>query len=188
METFHIILEVFGALFIITMIIAFSTMNSDSNKKLAEDHKNKIIEEYKQSEEFQQFFQKPKTLEEKYPEQDFSEVQFFSENEITQEKIKNLKDRKIDSKYLRPKKDAEDVNMFFKKKVVITGEFTRFPDRNELAEILYESGADLDTNITEKTHYLITGIDAGWRKLELAEEYGITIFSEEEIIKILGLE
>lgn len=102
--------------------------------------------------------------------------------------LKELQSRKIDSKYLRPKKDAEDVNMFFKKKVVITGEFTRFPDRNELAEILYESGADIDTIITEKTHYIIKGDYAGWKKLEKANDYGIMIFSEEEIIKILGLE
>ena len=188
MEFIHIALEVLGGIFLITMFFALLSTNSESNKKLIEENRKKIIEEYKQSEEFLQLFQKPKTLEEKYPSQDFSEVQFYSDDEITQDKIKSFKDRKIDSKYLRPKKDAEDINMFFKKKVVISGEFNRFPDRNELAEILYESGADLDTSITEKVHYLIAGNDAGWKKIELAEEYGITIFSEEEIIKILGLE
>lgn len=102
--------------------------------------------------------------------------------------ILNLRQRKIESKFLRPKKDAEDVNMFFRKKVVITGEFENFYDRNELAELLYESGADVDTAITERTHYVIVGKDAGWRKLERIEDFGIMTFSEEEILKIFGTE
>ncbi|PIE50770.1 MAG: hypothetical protein CSA38_02045 [Flavobacteriales bacterium] len=106
---------------------------------------------------------------------------------LSSETLTELRSRKIESKYLRPKKDAENINMFYKKKVVITGTFDRFPDRNDLAIYFYESGADIDVGITERVDYLIAGENAGWRKLEKAEEYGIDVFSEDEIIKILGI-
>ena len=106
---------------------------------------------------------------------------------LDNEKILELRDRKINSSYLKPKKDAEDVNMFYKKKVVITGIFDYFVDRNDLAKILYESGADIDVGVTEKIDYLISGKDSGWKKLEKAKEFGIMIFNEDEILKILGI-
>lgn len=106
---------------------------------------------------------------------------------LDNEKILELRDRKINSSYLKPKKDAKDINMFYKKKVVITGIFDYFLDRNDLAKILYESGADIDVGITEKTNYLISGKDSGWKKLEKAKEFGIMIFNEDEILKILGI-
>jgi hypothetical protein len=100
-----------------------------------------------------------------------------------------LESRKIESQYLKPKKvtDEDDVDMFFKKKVIITGTFVSFPDRNDIAKLLYESGADIDTSITERTDYVIVGNDPGWRKMERIEELGITTFSEEEFKKIYGL-
>ena len=57
---------------------------------------------------------------------------------LDNEKILELRERKINSSYLKPKKDAEDVNMFYKKKVVITGIFDYFVDRNDLAKIFKE--------------------------------------------------
>lgn len=106
---------------------------------------------------------------------------------LNKETILELRSRKIDSKLLRPKKDAEDVNMFFKRKVVITGEFDHFVDRNDLALILYNSGADIDTAITQRVHYVIAGKNPGWSKIEKAKEFGILIFDEIEIRKILNI-
>lgn len=101
--------------------------------------------------------------------------------------LMELQSRKIKSEFLRPKKDAEDINAFYKKKVVITGTFKNFPDRNDLALLLYESGADIDTAITERVSYMIAGEDAGWSKLEKAKLYDIIIFNEDQILKIFDL-
>lgn len=101
-------------------------------------------------------------------------------------KIDQLQERKIDSIYLRPKKDAIDDNMFYGKKVVITGEFKAFPNRNKLAELLWLSGADIDHKVTERIDYMIVGFEPGWRKMELIEEYEIQTFSEKEILKIFS--
>lgn len=109
--------------------------------------------------------------------------QYFLDNET----ILEYRQKKIESKYLRPKKDAEDENMFYKRKVVITGDFVFFIDRNDLALLLYNSGADIDTGITEKIHYIIVGKNPGWRKIEKAEEFGIMTFNEDEIRKILNV-
>ncbi|MHA3046505.1 HIRAN domain-containing protein [Riemerella anatipestifer] len=119
------------------------------------------------------------------------EIVFLSDlhrREITQEEIAELQSRKIDRKYYYPKKDVEDTSsVFYKKKVVITGKFTYFPDRNNLAKLLYDVGADIDTSVTEKVEYVIAGEDAGWRKLEKAEEFGIEIINEDKIIEIFKL-
>ena len=41
--------------------------------------------------------------------------------------------------------------------------------------------------VSKKTNYLISGKDSGWKKLEQAKEFGIMIFNEDEILKILGI-
>ena len=101
--------------------------------------------------------------------------------------ILELRSKKIDSKFLRPKKDADDVNAFYKKKVVISGDFDFFVDRNDLAQILYDFGADIDCQVTEKVSYLIAGKNSGWKKLEKAEEFGVLVLNESEIKKILSI-
>lgn len=106
---------------------------------------------------------------------------------LSQDAIKDVRSRKINSEFLRPKKDAEDINAFYKKKVVITGNFNNFPDRNDLAKLLYDSGADIDTCITERTSYIIAGEGAGWKKMDKAKEYDITVFNEKQILKIFDL-
>jgi DNA polymerase-3 subunit epsilon len=52
-----------------------------------------------------------------------------------------------------------------------------------MAEILQNVGADVDTAVTRKTDYVIVGTKAGPKKLQLIEEYGIPILSEDEFIR-----
>lgn len=106
---------------------------------------------------------------------------------LSSDQILKYRANKVESKYLKPKKDAEDLNGFYKKKIVITGEFNYFVDRNELAILLYESGADIDVGITEKIDYVIVGNNPGWRKMEKIEQLGIETLTEDEVKKIFSI-
>lgn len=64
--------------------------------------------------------------------------------------------------------NADPENMFYDKKVVITGVFPM--DRKELADRLKRNGADIDTGVTVRTDYMLVGDDPGWRKMEKAQK------------------
>lgn len=91
----------------------------------------------------------------------------------------------IDSKHLRPQKNLYDSGHFFSgKKVVITGNFNHFVYKDELAKLLWEVGADVDTSVSKRTNYLIKGNDPGWKKLEKADEYGVKVLTEMQFLEI----
>lgn len=115
------------------------------------------------------------------PQFDFSNVKFYDDiyPNHTPEDIARFKENKIPSEWLKPKKEVQNPNMFTGKKVVITGDFS-FP-RNQLAKLLWESGADLDTAIGLKTDYVVKGENAGWKKCEQIEELGIECLSENDV-------
>ena len=116
------------------------------------------------------------------PKLDFTDVQFFDDSvgNFSQNDIAKFKSNKIPSEWLRPLKDPVFTNRFTGKKVVITGDFTF--DRIALSELLWKSGADLDTSINARTNFVIKGENAGWRKCEQIEELGITCISEDEVL------
>lgn len=122
------------------------------------------------------------------PKYDFSNVKFYDDTSyLSKEELVEIyetKDKKkIDRKYLFPKKDVEDTSSeFYKKKVVISGLFEHFETRNEIAKILYDLGADIDTSLTERTSFLIKGENCGWSKEEKAIKYGCVIYSESEFL------
>ena len=77
---------------------------------------------------------------------------------------------------------------FYKKKVVITGVFSKI-SRQEIASILKEKGADLDTSITDRTNYLISGLDPGPTKIRKFESlkkagFDINIVSETDFLEM----
>ena len=79
---------------------------------------------------------------------------------------------------------------FFHAKVVITGTFAAYPDRNELGRILQSLGADINTSISKKTNVVVIGQGAGPAKVKKiealrAEGYNIRIIYEEELKQIL---
>lgn len=60
--------------------------------------------------------------------------------------------------------NANPENPFYDRKVVITGLFRQ--SRKELAQTLKNMGADINTSISKKTHFVLIGEDAGPSKLE----------------------
>lgn len=102
--------------------------------------------------------------------------------------IKELNTIPIDKKFLTPKKNAENINIFYRKKVVLLGTFMYFANINELAELLYISGADIDKSITEKVDYAIVGKFSDTKRLQKLEDFGIEVFNESEVLKILGIQ
>lgn len=101
---------------------------------------------------------------------------------VSYERALELNDRKIESKYIYPKADIEEPDNYFNgKKIVITGIFSEYPDRNELAEIFWNLGADIDRTIGKYTECLIVGDDAGPVKLQTAKAQKIQIIYEDEL-------
>lgn len=97
---------------------------------------------------------------------------------------------KINKEYLIQDLDVENKNNpFYNKKVVITGIFSMI-SRNDLASLMQSLGADVNTSISKKTNYVITGMEPGPSKLEkikkLQEEgYKIKILSEDSLFEII---
>ncbi len=70
------------------------------------------------------------------------------------------------------------------KTFVITGSFASFK-REELKQKIEDLGGKVSSAVSQKTNYLIAGIDAG-SKLAKATEYGIPIINEEDILSIFS--
>jgi DNA ligase (NAD+) len=70
------------------------------------------------------------------------------------------------------------------KTVVVTGTLARFT-REEIQELIKESGGKAGNSVSKKTDYLVAGEDAG-SKLEKAQKLGVPVLSEEEFLKLIG--
>ena len=84
---------------------------------------------------------------------------------------------------------ADPDNPFYDRKVVITGVFNIA--RQELAQKLKSMGADIDTNVSSKTNYLLIGDDPGPSKLRkfdelIAEGKDVRKIFQEDLDKILA--
>lgn len=110
------------------------------------------------------------------------------ETGYSQEDIMSFSLKKIDREYLYPKKDLEDkTHFFYDKKVVITGDFNHFQDRNEMARLLWEVGADVDTGIGKNTQVLVVGDNPGPSKMMTAEDMNLEIVTENEFFKLFQI-
>ncbi len=118
-------------------------------------------------------------------------------------KTKNQGNRKK-----RPNLEAEDIvyfksnkiHPFFKKKneglleeghslqnskIVITGNFEHFSNRNELASWLWEVGVKIDTGVSPKTDFLLVGsLTPGGSKIEKAQKLRTKILSEADVLSL----
>lgn len=114
-------------------------------------------------------------------------------SKVTSQKRSNIFDftghDKIHGECLKPDFENGDPSCpFFKKKVVITGVFSKI-SRQEIAKMLKEKGADLDTSVTERTNYIISGIDpvpSKIRKFETLKKGGfdINLVSETDFLEM----
>ena len=83
--------------------------------------------------------------------------------------------------------EADPCNPFYNRKVVITGEFSM--ERKDLAVKLKHMGADIDTGISKKTHFVLVGQNPGPSKMEKLEKlihdgFNIRILNEEDLSAI----
>ncbi len=80
---------------------------------------------------------------------------------------------------------------FFHAKVVITGTFSAYPNRNDLGKRLQALGADMNTSISPRTNVVVMGQAAGPAKVKKIENlrakgHNIRIIYEEELKQILN--
>lgn len=93
----------------------------------------------------------------------------------------------------QPLADADITNKdnpFFHQKVVITGVFTAFPDREKLAFRLRDCGADINSSISAKTNIVVKGEGAGPSKMEKIKKLNekganIRVIEEKEMVEIV---
>lgn len=103
---------------------------------------------------------------------------------IGKKEIANLQERKIQSEFKKQIDVDDKSHLFYNKTVVLTGEFPSFENRNIMAKMLQDVGANLNTSISKKTDFVIVGFKAGPKKMLLIEEFQIKTFSEHEFIKL----
>jgi DNA polymerase III subunit epsilon len=90
---------------------------------------------------------------------------------------------------LKPDLEHADCNSpFYSKKVVFTGALNSI-DRKEAADLVKKLGADIDTSITKRTNFVITGSAPGPSKMQKIEQLNtqgcnIRLIYEEEFLKI----
>nr|WP_321406806.1 exonuclease domain-containing protein [uncultured Carboxylicivirga sp.] len=100
--------------------------------------------------------------------------------------------QKICGDVLKPNLDDVEnkVNPFYNKKVVISGTYNNWPDRKDIAVLLKDLGADIDTGVTKRTNYLIAGIGVGPSKMKKMEQNILDgkdacIIDEKQLIEML---
>lgn len=85
--------------------------------------------------------------------------------------------------------NADTDSPFYNKKVVFTGVLENI-SRQDAADIVKKMGADIDTGITKRTDYVITGLDPGPSKMNKIIKYNndgctIKILYEKEFLKMI---
>jgi len=127
-------------------------------------------------------------------------TQFFKLNSAFQPDSKSKKEtvksdffndafasKKIDSSLIyQSAKPKYENHYFYSKKIVITGEFARFPkQRNKLAQILFDCGADINTAISKNTDLVLVGTGAGPKKMEKITTLNIAVMNEDELLELI---
>lgn len=79
---------------------------------------------------------------------------------------------------------------FFHKKVLLTGTLFNFPKREEIASILRDYGADINTSLSKQTDIVIVGSGAGPSKMKKIEDLTsqgceIRVIREQELLEIM---
>jgi DNA polymerase-3 subunit epsilon len=94
---------------------------------------------------------------------------------------------------LKPDLECADcASPFYAKKVVFTGVLNSI-DRKEAAELVKKLGADIDTSITKRTNFVITGSAPGPSKMKKIEQlnaqgYDIRLICEKEFLRMCGID
>lgn len=110
-----------------------------------------------------------------------SVVQWFSKEENNQLilSLQNAGVQFVSDKKTEKLSDKLQGNTF-----VISGVFTKF-SRDEAKEIIEANGGKTSGSVSGKTNYLLAGEGMGPAKLKKAEDLGVTIISEDDLLKML---
>jgi DNA ligase (NAD+) len=113
-----------------------------------------------------------------------SVVQYFAEEEVA-DLINELKELGLNMEYKGPKRVevSEDANPFAGKTIVLTGKMEQM-SRPEAKERIEALGGKVTGSVSKKTDIVVAGEDAG-SKYDKALELGITIWDEEQFLKML---
>ncbi|MFD1203541.1 NAD-dependent DNA ligase LigA [Sporosarcina contaminans] len=111
-------------------------------------------------------------------------VTFFG-NEDVSAVLKKLKDYGVNMDYKgRARSEVPSEGPFAGKTVVLTGKLSILT-RNEAKEKIEALGGKVSGSVSKKTDLVIAGEEAG-SKLSKAEELGITVWNETELVEALG--
>ena len=82
-------------------------------------------------------------------------------------------------------------NPFYNKKVVISGTYQTWPDRTDLAKIIKNLGADIDSSVSKRTNILCAGMGVGPSKISKMQQNiddgcDAVILYEKEILELLN--
>lgn len=106
----------------------------------------------------------------------------------------NRKDKsKVDAKYRKFLPDDQIIRRdtpFFKKNVVISGVFSRFEYRNDIAALLHPLGVAVNSGIIQATDIAIFGEGAGPKKREEVREINasgghVEVLTEQQLYEVL---
>ena len=113
-------------------------------------------------------------------------VSFF-EQEEAQDLIDELTEYGVNMEYkgARPVSPEESDSIFAGKTVVLTGKLEQL-SRSEAKEKIEALGGNVAGSVSKKTHLVIAGEDAG-SKLAKAQELGIEIWDEEQLVAALNV-
>ena len=81
--------------------------------------------------------------------------------------------------------EVKNDNILSSKSIVITGSFNSIA-RSQLKEELIRLGARVTSSVSSKTDFLVAGDKPG-SKLSKAQDLGINILDEEEVLKVLDI-
>jgi NAD-dependent DNA ligase len=101
--------------------------------------------------------------------------------------------QRISKEYLKQDLTSvkNDSTIFYNKRVVVTGVFSRYPVRDDLAVMLKELGADINGSVSKKTDIVcLGGVGVGPAKLAKIEElknegFDIQLVNEIELYSII---
>lgn len=80
--------------------------------------------------------------------------------------------KKISSEFLKPNyENCDTESIFFQRKVVLTGGFEQYPDRDDLAKELQGHGANINKSVSSIIDILICGQKPGPSKIKKVEKY-----------------
>lgn len=112
-----------------------------------------------------------------------SVIKFFEQEEV-KNLLTSLKNHGVNMIYTGPQAVKDGESVFFGKTVVLTGKLTKLT-RNEAKKEIEARGGKVTGSVSKSTDFVVAGEAAG-SKLTKAEELGIAVWDEEQLVKELG--